>query len=65
MNYEQELLIKLYNCIGHLIDRKEFGVFDCQECGLNNDTTEVIELIGYIKSLNLPEDEFGNAQINK
>lgn len=65
MNYEQELLIKIYNCIGHLFDENKFSIFNCQECGLKDDMNEILELVSYVKSLNFSEDKKGYVKINK
>lgn len=52
MNYEQELLIKLYDYIGKTLNIYNGTEFDfsqaCEQCGLNSTSSEIGELRDYV-----------------
>lgn len=52
MNYEQELLIKLYDYIGKTLNIYNGTEFDfsetCEQCGLNSLAPEIGELRDYV-----------------
>lgn len=59
MNYEQELLVKLYKYLGSCFGSENFvgkydpdGKYDCYECGNDMENETVLELRKYVENLN-------------